>query len=93
VTGLETTVLAIYDRFIKEGVFGWDLLIRKYSRAPREIVGQVFHELEEGRAADFFVFDPNAETEITREYLKTKSPVTPFRGRTFAGGIRETVVG
>lgn len=93
VTGLETTVLAIYDRFIKEGVFGWDLLIRKYSRAPREIVGQAFHELEEGRAADFFVFDPNAETEITREYLKTKSPVTPFRGRTFAGGIRETVVG
>mgnify|MGYP003634896996 CR=1 FL=1 len=92
VAGLETTVLAIYDRFIRTGVFGWDLLIRKYSSAPRQIIGVAPVVIEEGQRAEFFVFDPAAETVITKDYLRTKSPVTPFLGKTFSGAIRETVV-
>lgn len=93
VSGLDTTVLALYDGFIKPGYFGWDLLIQRYSIAPRKIAGVDPVSIKEGEKADFFVFDPNAETAITREYLKTKSPVTPFLGRTLAGAIRQTVVG
>lgn len=92
VSGLETTVLAIHDSFIRNGTFGWDLLIRKYSDGPRSIVGLDPVALRDGESANFFVFDPEATTEITREYLQTKSPVTPFLGKTFAGAIRETVV-
>lgn len=92
VTGLETTVLAIYDGLIKPGIFGWDLLIERYSKRPREIIGLEPVVIEEGAKAEFFVFDPAAETEMKREYFKTKSPVTPFLGKTLSGAIRETVV-
>lgn len=93
VSGLETAVLALYDGFIARDRFGWDLLIRKYSDAPRAIVGREPVRVAEGEKADFFVFDPGAETAITRDYLRTKSPVTPFLDRTLAGAIRDTVVG
>lgn len=93
VSGLETSVLALHDRFIRTGVFGWDLLIRKYSDGPRSLVGSEPVAIAEGQDANFFVFDPGATTEITREFHRTKSPVTPFLGRTFAGAIRGTVVG
>lgn len=92
VSGLETTVLAIYDGLIKPGIIGWDLLIERYSKRPREIVGLAPVEIAEGTKAEFFVFDPNAETEMKRDYFKTKSPVTPFLGKTLSGAIRETVV-
>ena len=93
VTGLETAVLALYDGFVRKGVFGWDLLIRKYSDQPRAIVGLPAVRIEEGQRAEFFLFDPEGETEITPDSMKTKSPVTPFLGRTFSGAIRETVLG
>ncbi|MEM9283787.1 MAG: dihydroorotase [Verrucomicrobiota bacterium] len=93
VAGLDTAVVTLFDSFIKTGQFGWDLLIRKYSDAPRMIVGLERISIEEGAAANFFVFDPDASTEVTPEFLQTKSPVTPFLGKNFAGAIRETVVG
>ncbi len=91
--GLETTVPAIYDRFIREGVFGWKLLIERYSVAPRQLVRLAPVAIAVGEVAEFFVFDPEAETEVTRESLKTKSPVSPFLGRRFAGKIRGTLFG
>ncbi|MEQ1840148.1 MAG: dihydroorotase [Verrucomicrobiales bacterium] len=91
-TGLETTVLVLHDRFIRTGVFGWDLLIQRYSDAPRKLIGQVPVAISEGTAAEFFVFDPAAETTITRDYLRTKSPVSPFIGETLSGAIRGTTV-
>ena len=91
-TGLETTVLVLHDRFIRTGVFGWDLLIQRYSDAPRKLIGQVPVAINEGSAAEFFVFDPAAQTAITRDYLRTKSPVSPFIGETLSGAIRGTTV-
>jgi len=92
-TGLETSVLVLHDRFIRTGVFGWDLLIQRYSDAPRKLIGLEPVVIAEGCAAEFFVFDPAAETAITREYLRTKSPVSPFLGETLAGKMRGTVLG
>lgn len=92
-TGLETTVLVLFDRFIRKGVFGWDLLIQRYSVAPRQLIGLEPVVISEGRPAEFFVFDPAAETTITREYLRTKSPVSPFIGEKLAGKMRGTVLG
>lgn len=90
-TGLETAVLALYDRFIRSGDFGWDVLVQRYSDAPRTIVGREVVSIAEGETAEFFVFDPSAESTITEGYLKTNSPVTPFLGRTLSGAIKETV--
>ncbi|MEX2578956.1 MAG: dihydroorotase [Verrucomicrobiales bacterium] len=91
VAGLETGVLVLHDRFVRNGVFGWDVLIRSYSSRPREIVGLEPVSIREGKRAEFFVFDPEGETTITADYLRTKSPATPFLNQTLAGTIRETV--
>lgn len=91
-SGLETTVLVLHDRFIRRSLFGWDLLIQRYSVAPRQRIGLAPVSIEVGQPAEFFVFNPNAETAITREYLRTRSPVSPFLGETLAGAMRGTAV-
>ena len=91
-SGLETTVLVLHDRFLRRGTFGWDLLIQRYSVAPRQRIGLAPVSIQVGQPAEFFVFDPNAETVITREYLRTRSPVSPFLGETLTGAMRGTAV-
>jgi len=92
VSALETTVLSLYDGLIKPGLFGWDVLIERYSNRPRQLVGEKPVSIVEGEKAEFFIFDPEGETAVTREYFRSKSPVSPYLGRTLAGSIRETVV-
>ncbi len=92
-SGLETTVPVMFDRFIRTGIFGWDLLIERYSVAPRRLLGIPPVSLAEGEKAEFFVFDPAGETHVARETMKSKSPVTPFLGETLAGKVRGTVLG
>lgn len=91
-SGLETSVLVLFDRFIRTGVFGWDLLIQRYSAAPRQLIGLEPAVIGEGCAAEFFVFDPAGTTPVNRDYLRTKSPVSPFLGETLSGAIRGTTV-
>ena len=91
-SALETAVPAIYDRFIATGKFHWDLLIRKYSSAPRRLLGLDPIAIESGSRANFFVFDLEAETEITRDYFRSKCSVTPFSGQSLKGSIREVLV-
>lgn len=92
VSGLETTVLSIFDGLICPGIISWELMIECYSNRPRSIVARDPVKIEEGEKAEFFVFDPEGETELKRDYFKTKSPVTPFLGKTLKGAIRKTVV-
>jgi dihydroorotase len=49
--------------------------------------------IAEGARAEFFLFDPEGETPVTRETMKTKSPVSPFLGETLVGKVRGTVLG
>ncbi len=92
-SSLETTVLVFHDRFIKTGKCGWNFLIRKYSDNPRTLIGKEKLSWEEGRRAEFFVFDPESETRLSTDYFKTKSPVSLFQDETVSGAIRETVIG
>ncbi len=92
-SGLETTVLVLFDQFIKPGHFGWDLLIQKYADAPRELIGAPPVQISVGSRAEFFVFDPAASTRVEKAWFRSRSPVNPFIGREFAGAVRETVVG
>lgn len=91
--GLETAVPVVFDRFIRKGVFGWDLLVERYSAAPRRLVGLAPVSIAEGARAEFFLFDPEGVTPVARETMKTKSPVSPFLGETLAGKVRGTALG
>jgi dihydroorotase len=92
-SGLETTVLVLFDQFIKSGRFGWDLLIQKYADAPRALIGLPKVPISVGARAEFFIFDPAARTAVEKSWFRSRSPVNPFIGRDFAGAVRETVVG
>lgn len=92
-SGLETTVSVIHDRFIRTGQFGWEVLIQRYSVAPRRLVGLDAVDLAEGAVAEFFVFDPAAEWTASRDSMATKSPVSPFIGERLMGRLRGTALG
>ena len=87
ITGLDTAVVSLFDRFIDAGVFGWDLLIRRFSSTPRQLVGLPPVSISEGERADFFAFDPNGSSTFSRERMKSKSTNTPFLDRTLAGRV------
>ncbi len=80
------------ENLISQVTFAWNLLVKKYSAEPRRIVNLDPVKIAEGEKAEFFIFDPNGETLVSKDYLKTKSPVSPFLGQTLKGAIRETVV-
>ncbi len=93
ITGLETAVPSLYHHFIKPGHFGWDLLVKRYSAASRRLVGLAPVPIEAGKAAEVVLFDPEATTTFTREFMRSKSINTPFLNRTLDGQVQLVLVG
>ncbi len=93
ITGLETALVSLYDRFVTTGEFGWDLLVKRYSAEPRRMMGLSPVPIVEGGVAELLVFDPAGETAITREFMKSKSVNTPFLGKTLKGRVDLVVYG
>jgi dihydroorotase len=93
ITGLETALPCLYDRFISKGILGWDVLVKRYSAEPRRIVKLPPVPVVEGGAAEFIVFNPGATTTFTKEFMKSKSTNTPFLNQTLRGSVDVVVVG
>lgn len=93
ITGLETALVSLYHHFIATGKFGWDLVIKRYSAEPRRMMGLPAVPVEEGKPADFILFDPEAETTFTAAFMKSKSRNTPFLDQTLKGRVDLVVLG
>lgn len=93
ILGLQTAVLSLYEGFIAKGIFGWDMLISRYSSVPRAMMGLPPVVIKEGAAADFFVFSPDKTTSITADSLCSKSQNTPFLNQRLQGSIDFVVLG
>ncbi|MGC6427796.1 MAG: dihydroorotase [Akkermansiaceae bacterium] len=93
ITGLDTAVVSLFDRFISKGEFGWDLLVKRYSAEPRRMMRLEVAEVTEGKPADLIVFDPSGETTFTKEFMKSKSSNTPFLDQTLKGSVDLVVLG
>ena len=93
ITGLETAVLSLYNRFIQRGRFGWDILVKRYSAEPRRLLGLDTVPIQEGCPAEFIVVDLEGETTFSKEWMRSKSSNTPFIDQTLAGEIRSVVKG
>jgi dihydroorotase len=91
VTGLETALVALHDRFITRGVFGWDVLVRRFSAEPRRLLKLPPVPIREGGSADFVVFNPERQTHVSREHMRSKSTNTPLLGETLRGAIERVV--
>lgn len=93
ITGLDTAVVSLFDRFIRTGEFGWDLLVKRYSAEPRRMMELDVAEVAEGQKADLIVFDPQGETHFTKEFMKSKSSNTPFLNQTLHGSVDTVILG
>jgi dihydroorotase len=93
ITGLETALVSLFHYFIATGKFGWDLVVKRYSAEPRRMMGLEPVPVEEGKPADFLLFDPEAETTFTTKFMKSKSRNTPFLDKTLKGRVDLVVVG
>ncbi|MBM49050.1 MAG: dihydroorotase [Roseibacillus sp.] len=93
ITGLETALVSLYDRFIASQQIGWDLVVKRYSAEPRRMMGLDVVPVEEGKPADFIVFDPAGETTFTREFMRSKSINTPLLDQTLQGRVELVVRG
>ena len=93
ITGLETALVSLFHHFVATGEFGWDLLVKRYSAEPRRFMRVDPVPVEEGKPADFLVFDPNGGTTFTREFMQSKSSNTPFLDKTLMGSVDMVVLG
>lgn len=91
ITGLETALPSLYDRFIAKGIFGWDVIVKRYSAEPRRMMKLQPVPIVEGGLAEFIIFNPNRSTTFTRDFMKSKSINTPFLDQTLQGLVERVV--
>jgi dihydroorotase len=91
ITGLETALVSLYDRFISKGTFGWDLIVKHYSAEPRRIMKLQPVPIIEGGIADFILFNPARSTTFSQDFMKSKSINTPFIDQTLQGMVERVI--
>jgi len=93
ITGMDTALVSLHHYFVATGKFGWDLLVKRYSAEPRRLMGLPVVTIEVGQTADLVLFDPEAESTFTAEFMKSKSINTPFINQTLKGRVDLVVLG
>lgn len=93
ITGLDTAVVSLYHHFIKDGKFGWDTLVKKYSAEPRRLMSLEVPTIEEGQHANLTLFNTEATSTFTKDFMKSKARNTPFLDKTLNGRVDLVVLG
>ena len=87
ITGLATTLPALYLHLIAPGLLTWEVLVERFSAAPRRLLGLTVPEITEGAAVNAVLFDPSVSTLFTPEALKSRSQNTPFLNQSLTGAV------
>jgi len=91
ITGLESALVALYDRYIAQGILSWQLIVQRYSAEPRRLMKLPPVPVKEGGTAEFIVFNPGRSTTFSRDFMKSKSINTPFLDKTLQGMVERVV--
>ncbi|WP_243300816.1 dihydroorotase [Geothrix oryzisoli] len=96
VIGLETALPLTLELLVNRKVISLAKAISLLSWEP----AKVFHLdrqglgcLRPGTSADFVLFDPNAQVQVDRAFIQSKSYNTPFKGWSLPGKVLGTWVG
>ena len=92
VVGLETSLAATYSALVKTGRITISRLVELMSVNPRKIIGIDGGNLSVGSAADIAIFDENESWTVEPEKLSSKSKNTCFKGMTFTGRVKYTIL-
>jgi dihydroorotase len=93
ITGLETALLAIHHHLILPGKLDWQILVERFSKAPRRLARRPVAAIEPGQPANLVLFDPQGTTQVRADSLASRSLNTPFLGRDLQGKICLVVLG
>jgi len=93
ITGLDTALVSLYHHFVAGGIFGWDVLIKRYSAEPRRLMSLPVAVIAEGQAADMLLFNPDGASTFTPEFMQSKSRNTPFLNHTLRGSVDLVLLG
>ena len=91
ITGLETALVSLYDRFIAKDILSWQLIVQRYSAEPRRLMKLAPVPIKEGGTAEFIVFNPARTTTFSRGFMKSKSINTPFLDKTLQGMVERVM--
>lgn len=92
VIGLETSLAATLTKFYHTGKLDLKQIVRLMCATPRLILGIEGGCIEAGAVADIAVVDLDKEWEVVPEKLHSKSRNTCFKGVTFKGKVKYTIV-
>ena len=93
ITGLDTALVSLFDRFIHRGRFGWDVLIKRYADEPRKLLGFEPAKIADGERAELVVFDPGKTSVFSEMFMRSKSINTPFLNQELQGQVVRLVIG
>jgi dihydroorotase len=91
ITGLETALVSLYDRFIRAGALDWSVIVKRYSAEPRRMFKLPPVPIQEGGIAEFIVFNPQATTTFSRDFIKSKCLNTPFLDHMLQGMVERVI--
>ena len=91
ITGLESALVSLYDRFIAKDILSWQLIVQRYSAEPRRLMKLAPVPIKEGGTAEFMVFNPARTTTFSRGFMKSKSINTPFLDKTLQGMVERVM--
>lgn len=91
-SGFDTAFSASVTYLLKKNIVTLDRLASLFAVGPAKILGRSA-ELVPGAAADIIIADPNAETVISSNTIKSKSVNTPYLGMTLSGCIKAVFSG
>ena len=77
ITGLETALPSIYQHFIAPGLFGWDLLVKRFANEPRRLIKLPDTEIREGNTAEPLHVDPTRTTAVRSKAMRPKGRNKP----------------
>ncbi len=91
ITGLETALVSLYDRYISKDLLNWQHIVKCCSAEPRRLMKLPPVPVKEGGTAEFIVFNPARTTTFSRAFMKSKSSNTPFLDQTLQGMVERVV--
>ncbi len=91
IVGLETSVALTITELVDKGILTPLQMAEKMSYNPARILGIDRGTLEEGKAADVVIIDPQREYTIDVDTFASRGRNTPFNGRKVKGLVKMTV--
>lgn len=91
IVGLETSACLTYTELVLQGYLTPMGMVEKMSYNPAKVLGIDKGSIQEGKAADIVIFNPDTSYKIDVKNFASKGHNTPFNGREVRGSVSYTI--